>query len=311
MSNIKINNKDIEEKVLRDLRENVLFNILKNKKTWDKNLEKRREIYINHKKIMKHDAERWPDAIESYKKYKCFNSINYEFKEDEGLIYYKVDENNKIKITADILTNVGAIEKMVFRVIGSLTFEDLTDEDYKILQAFYRVSYTIGNCCPVWKNPSNGIDKDIVWNKLSLSGLYDENEKIREKYNGIDERDFTNNLNERANKDFFIIFPKKDLKPISNIVTKLYFQDYFNYDWQLISPVRNIIFKKGEYLSYRKNVFDFIKITTVLIVQRSYRIITDYKGNILRKQDKEIMEDILNTIGLENTKCIYSKKKRI
>lgn len=140
MSNIKINNKDIKEKVLRDLRENVLFNILKDKKTWDKNLEKRREIYINHKKIMKHDAERWPDAIESYKKYKCFNSINYEFKEDEGLIYYKVDENNKIKITADILTNVGAIEKMVFRVIGPLTFEDLTDEDYKILQAFYRVS---------------------------------------------------------------------------------------------------------------------------------------------------------------------------
>lgn len=51
MSNIKINNKDIKEKVLRDLRENVLFNILKDKKTWDKNLEKRREIYINHKKL--------------------------------------------------------------------------------------------------------------------------------------------------------------------------------------------------------------------------------------------------------------------
>lgn len=306
MGNIENDNKDIKEKVLGDLRENVLFNIQKDKKTWDNNFEKRREIHINHKKIMDHDAERWPDAIETYKKYKCFNSVNYEFKEDEGLIYYKVDKNNKIKITADILTNVRAIEKMAFRFKGHLTYEE-----YKILQAFYRVSYTMGAFCPVWKNPSNGIDKDIVWHKLSLSGLYDENEKIRDKYNGIDERDFTNNLNKRANKDFFIIFPKKDLKPISNIVTKLYFQDYFNYDWQLISPVRNIIFKKGDYLSYRKNVFDFIKITTVLIVQRSYRIITDYKGNILRKQDKKIMEDILNTIGLENTKCIYSKKKMI
>lgn len=250
---------------------------------------------------MKYDAERWSDAIESYKKYKCFNSVNYEFKEDEGLIYYKVDENNKIKITADILTNVGAIEKIVNMIKGHLT-----DEDYKILQAFYRVSYTIGNCCPVWKNPSSGREEfnDTIWYKLNKYIV----EKRKQKSNPIKLRDRIKNkdfnkIRERYSEEIFSIF-NSDIS-WEELISNLYLQDYFNYDWNLLDE--KFIFVKN---IEEKDFLEFVKIITVLIVQRSYRIITGYKGNLLRKQDKEIIEDILNTIGLENTKFIYSKKKK-
>ncbi|MBF1037032.1 MAG: hypothetical protein HXL15_06320, partial [Parvimonas sp.] len=175
------------------------------------------------------------------------------------------------------------------------------------IKAFDKVKFTIGNCCPVWKNPPSGqgVLNDTIWYKLNKH-IFEKRKqqlhpiKLRDR---IKNKDF-NNLNKRNSEEIFSIF-NSDIS-WEKLISDLYLQDYFNYDWNLLDE-KFIIVKNIE----EKDFLEFVKITTVLIVQRSYRIITGYKGNILRKQDKEIIEDILNTIGLENTKCIYSKKKRI
>lgn len=59
----------------------------------------------------------------------------------------------------------------------------------------------------------------------------------------------------------------------------------------------------------QEDIYGFIKEITILIVQRSYRILTNYQGNRLRKNDKEIMEKVFKQIGLEGATCIYSHKK--
>ena len=101
----------------------------------------------------------------------------------------------------------------------------------------------------------------------------------------------------------FLIIPEN--KVPQSVISGLFFQDYFSYDWELITKVGNI-----NELNCREAVYGYIKIIIVLIVQRSYRIISNYQGNVLREDDKKIIKEALNIIGLDAVECIYSKKKR-
>ena len=244
------------------------------------------------------EFERSIIALNSYMSY-FKNKTNYEINKNSNYLIYKY-KNYEVIITADMLTNSKLIDEMN-KKFGLQNSNEI--------KAFEKVKFTIGNCCPVWKNPPSGqgVLNDTIWYKLNKH-IFEKRKqqlhpinliaRIQNKDNDI------NNINNRDSEEIFSIF-NSDIS-WEKLISDLYLQDYFNYDWNLLDE-KFIIVKNIE----EKDFLEFVKITTVLIVQRSYRIITGYKGNILRKQDKEIIEDILNTIGLENTKCIYSKKKRI
>lgn len=246
-----------------------------------------------YKKSITKECERSITALDSYMLYKFNKEKMYEIDKSYDCLIYK----NKIRITADLLTNSKLIDEMN-KKFGLQNSNEI--------KAFDKVKYTIGNCCPVWKNSSSGkgVFNDTIWYKLNKHIV----EKRKQKSNPIKLRDRIKNkdfnkIMERYSEEIFSIF-NSDIS-WEELISNLYLQDYFNYDWNILDE--KFIFVKN---IEEKDFLKFVKITTVLIVQRSYRIITGYKGNILRKQDKEIIEDILNTIGLENTKCIYSKKKK-
>ena len=171
------------------------------------------------------------------------------------------------------------------------------------MNAFNRIAYTIGAFCPIWKNPGGrGAVKDTVWDKLLNSGLVDSEGKINKECIGLEDRK-NEKINNRHKEKLFLIIPEN--KVPQSVISGLFFQDYFSYDWELITKVGNI-----NELNCREAVYGYIKIIIVLIVQRSYRIISNYQGNVLREDDKKIIKEALNIIGLDAVECIYSKKKR-
>lgn len=295
--------KEIVREILHDVRENVLFNTNEASwKIWKNDSQSRMNEYHKYQAIFKSDAERWPDTLNSYKKYECFST--YELSDDNYLIYNK--NNKEIRIPADVLNNVDTIINLANQ------YEEWTSEETNVINAFCLVSYTIGAFCPIWHNPSPGrcAYTDIVWAKLLKSGLYDEYCNIKRDYVGIENRENSKTVRGRKDIDLFMILPsQKGIQPV-NIISKLYFQDYFNFKWKPICQIITTKFEKGDYLSERENVFDFIQQITILTVQRSYRIITNYQGNVLREKDKQIIHEALKSIGLDAVECIYSKKKR-
>lgn len=58
----------------------------------------------------------------------------------------------------------------------------------------------------------------------------------------------------------------------------------------------------------KEDLLKFIKELTILIVQRSYRIIYHRTGNRLTTQDQTNIKEVLKEIGLSDVKCIYSQK---
>ena len=299
----------IIDEILKDVREDENWLRITNRSEWEKNPGSRASVYdkeacnrLIHKNI---DAERWPLAITSYKKYPCFlfseddvaTNGKYFYSTKDYYIHYIKKNGENVKIQADILTNYGTIHKLIDR------FQPDTDEENRLVNAFNRIAYTIGAFCPIWKNPGGrGAVKDTVWDKLLNSGLVDSEGIINKECIGLEDRK-NEEINNRHKEKLFLIIPEN--KVPQSVISGLFFQDYFSYDWELITKVGNI-----NELNCREAVYDYIKIIVVLIVQRSYRIISNYQGNVLREDDKKIIKEALNIIGLDAVECIYSKKKR-
>lgn len=295
-SKCELDKQQIISEMLKDVRESVLFN--NNEETlkkWEDAPCSRMNEYLKYKIIFSSDAERWPDAISSYKKYGCFSFSKddtpeegkyYFCQKDRFIHYVKNDKSEEVIILADILTSVESI--------------DILKEHYKVddnvLNAFYKVSYTIGAFCPVWKNPAAGVRKglgnwytgnsgrDCVWIKLK-TGLRDCEMK------GLKERE-NSNPRKRREEDLFSVFPDNANK--SDIINRLYFQDYFNNEKELLCDINNI------YDVEKDGLNDFITDLIVLIVKRSYRIITKYQENDLLPCGEEIISEALKKIGLKS-----------
>lgn len=294
-SKCELDEQQIISEMLKDVRESVLFNnneeILKK---WKAAPCSRMNEYLKYKMIFSSDAERWPDAIGSYKKYGCLSFSEddtpeegkYYFYQKDRFIHYVKNDKSEVIIPADILTSVESI--------------DILKKHYgycnnTLLNAFYKVSYTIGAFCPVWKNPAAGVRKgpnnwytgnsgrDCVW--IKLKKLSDS------KMCGLEKRENECNLQKRGEENLFSIFPEDNYK--SDIIKKLYFLDYFN-NGKLLRNIDSIYGVKKEELD------DFIKELIVLIVKRSYRIITKYQENDLRPCDEKIISKALEDIGLKS-----------
>ncbi|MCI5997330.1 MAG: hypothetical protein SOR31_01130 [Parvimonas sp.] len=282
---------------------------MKNVNCLSKNINPLTNIKVNkfYGKSIKKEYEKSILALDSYMLYEFNKEKMYKIDKSNDCLIYNIDEmsenfeqqdNNEIKITADLLTNSKLIDEIS---------ENFGVQNNPEIKAFDEVKYTIGNCCPVWRNPASGrgVLRDTIWYKLNKHIVEKRKQKLHpiKLRDRIKNKDF-NNLNKRNSEEIFSIF-NSDIS-WGKLISDLYLQDYFKYDWNLFNENYVSIDKieKNDFINY-------VKITTTLIVQRGYRISTGYKGNILRKQDKEVIEGILNRIGLENTKCIYSKKKRI
>ena len=208
------------------------------------------------------DAERWDIAFESYtKKYKCLKN---GYKERNGFLWYE-QNGTKTKITADVLT--GPIE--IIRIAEK--FKKLDKQKKKellsTLDLFCSVAYTVGNCCPVMKNPKT--EGDFCWSKLASF----HNTERGEKLTGINEANWDNDLRKREALNMFAVFPGK--LSGREIVNNLMLNDYYDSDYKL-----NINYTLEQ--CNKMNADDYIKFMkyiTKLIVKRGIRI---YKQNDLR-----------------------------
>lgn len=243
------------------------------------------------------ESERTQIALHSYLKYKIDNT-----KIDQSYDCL-INTQYGIRLTADILTNSKIIYAKA-KEIGVL--------DNKIIKAFEKVAYTIGNCCPTWKNPASGSSfyYDNIWYKLNLHIV----EKRANGENAIilgnrecDGRSL-NRRGELQHPQMFSIFDKE----ISweEIITNLYLQDYFDFNWDLVLEYNKDYIKKIT-MNEKEEFLNYVLNLTILIVQRGYRIATEYKGNRFNTEQKEQIISLLKSIGIESDiNLIYSNKKR-
>lgn len=220
---------DIDD-MLKDVRVNEIFEFLTMEEmvAWEKAPEVRRSLYMCKKKKMKRDAERWPSAIDSYKRYGCFSFATERtprkyFVDENFYVCYCKENGETVRLQADLLTNAGMIEEAISKY-------ELTFEDEKTVNAFYRVAYTIGNFSLIWKNPGGNNGVDTCWDKLEHSGMYKYG-KLQKQPMGLEKRKNNDNFRVRKKEDLFMILPLNE-NP-REVIQKLYFQDYYDYYWKL------------------------------------------------------------------------------
>lgn len=291
---------DIDD-ILKDVREKEIFEFLttEEKVDWEEEPKKRRRLYLREKKKMKRDAERWTSAIDSYKRYSCFSFADKrmprKYYVENSFVCYCKENGEPVRLQADLLTNAGMIEEAISKY-------ELTIEDQKTVNAFYKVAYTIGNFSLIWMNPGGDNGVDTCWDKLEHSGMYKFGE-LQKQPKGLEKRENNDNFNERKKENLFMILPLNE-NP-REVIQKLYFQDYYDYYWKLRWTNQNVKKLKKELL------LSFIKEITILIVQRSYRIIYNCTGNRLTQEEQSNIKAVLSEIGLNGAECIYSQKMNV
>ena len=88
-------------------------------------------------------------------------------------------------------------------------------------------------------------------------------------------------------------------------------QDYFDYNWNLVIE-NDKDYIKNITMNEKEEFINFVLYSTILIVQRGYRIATEYKGNRFNKEQKEQIISLLKSIGIESDiNLIYSNKKKV
>ena len=282
---------NIIENVLKDSREGdgQFTSRLENVHGWS-DYNKRYGIYQNFKKNegkSSPDADHWKRALDSYMSYPCFSGNQNYYWNKDSIIYD--DGQHYVKISADILTNPGSVLDWIDLNNGLLN----TDEQ-NIINAFLKVSYTIGNFCPIWKNGGSGgrgkkrsRGNDNIWYKLDKGGF--------EKKIGIESReDPYNNLNRRKVEDLFQILPSDK----EDVIKELFFIDYYENE--------SLRWNKGFFIPQmdKETFVEFVQLTTELIVYRGYRIVNKIKEEELKFDD---LNNLLQEIGLEEP--VITKKR--
>jgi hypothetical protein len=203
------------------------------------------------------------------------------------------EDGTDVKLAADILTGETAIMRLEDKFK-----KELKDNDKKILKAFYRVSYTIGNFCMIWKNPSgNPIGIDHVWRKIR-KGLVDDNKELI--VNSLENRSLP--TGRKKEEMLFVIF--KDKESANNIIDKLYFKDYFGYECKANYGNLMEINDKDEFIKVVKDI-------TILIIQRGYRIVRNYHEDLFGNEQQQELNELFEKVGFEKNIFIHSEKRKM
>ena len=263
---------------------------------------------------LERDAERWEYAWESYEHYPYFDgNTNYnrnnkgKDKDKEYYLFYRCTGVCQcyFKITADVLTGPNAVIKIQPQK-GKREMVDLSkskNEELKsALELFCSVAYTVGNFCPVMKNP--GGDSDTCWYKLS-------NYLSREEFSKKESTDIedvfckklarkgvNNDQVTRYPKDMFIMFHGNPSR--KEIIERLMLQDYYkdsDYEDLAITKTPLDYWNDGED-AYIK----FLNMITKLIIKRGIRI---YCQNDLSGINIDEMTDKLFDNRMKQLKYIY------
>ena len=220
------------------------------------------------------DAERWENDFYLHN-YKCFEK-GYKHKDD--YLWY-VENGKEVKITADILTGPIYIIRFAEKLESAARKQDLKNA----LELFCSVAYTVGNSCPVMKNPSAG--GDFCWSKLASFHNVDERKKIP----GILDAEWDNNLRKRDAMNMFAVFPENLSGRV--IIKNLMLNDYYDPDYKLKMNYSLEDCKKMDVDAY----IEFLNRITLLIVKRGIRIYckNDLRGiNIDKLAEKLIQKKI-------------------
>ena len=241
-----------------------------------------REIYATDP-----DAERWEIAFDSYlNNYRFLGDKNgYKKDSDNYLWYYK-----KTKITADVLTGPKDFIRIAEKLInGQKAAKEKKEELKSSLEMFCSVAYTVGNCCPVMKNPN--ADGDFCWSKLA-SFL---NPAKLDKLDGLLVAEWENDIRKRNATNMFAVFP--DNLSEREIIDKLMLTDYFDKNYNLI---KKPTLKECEKME-ADDLITLLKDVTKLIIKRGIRI---YYRNRIGKERfetyaKALIEERKKELGIQ------------
>ena len=253
---------------LKDIRleENDIYTVLINDLGVDyHNLSEsvKNKLYYSMKEN-RPDPERRKIALQSYMKYPFWNE-QYTIK--DGFIWYEVNKT-LMKITADLLSS-----SKIADLIEEKYQNDIKDGEEKIIAAYRRCVFTIGNCCPVLKNKSEGrrAEDDQIINKLEKQ-ITDKVEQSIEMISKDEKK--IKNLNCRKGINIFILWSDCEKIEKEQIINKLYLNDYYDngkliYAWEKVSEA----LKSDENdKKSREYVFEYLKKISILIIKRGYRI---------------------------------------
>lgn len=283
----------LEEFVFRNIWEAQEFRIKKNKVLKEKaGIDPISLVNIYQKWKKDRDAERWEYALESYKYYLCFSGNDYDRKDEEYYLYYtcKGGGNCCFKITADILTGPNEILNPIKSKDKGIELSKLKNKDLKdALEVFCSVAYTVGNFCPVMRNPGGGNGTDTGWYKLSNYLNLDEPSDIEDVFcRNMPRKGVNNSQATRSPNDMFKMFHDKPAR--KEIIKRLMLQDYYK-DPDLIelvitqTPIE--IWNEGV-----DKYIDFLNEITKLIVKRGIRIYrqNDLRGIIIDKLAEKLIQ---------------------
>ena len=252
------------------------------------------------------DAERWEYAMKSYDRYPYFNQKNrYDRKTGESYLYYRCSSKGHcyFKIAADVLTGPNAVMILKPKPQKKETWIYLNksgNEELKsALELFCSVAYTVGNFCPVMKNP--GGNSDTCWYKLSKYLNCDDPSDIEYVFckDSSTRKGVNNDQMTRSPSDMFKMFhDKPDRK---EIIKRLMLMDYYKdrgYSKLVIDQTPAEIWKDG------KGVEDYIKmleLLSLLIVKRGIRIC--YRNRIGKERfetyAKALIEERKKELGIQ------------
>ena len=239
-------------------------------------------ILVDEYKNKKQESEHWSRALESYFSYPCFEN---DYNEKKGFLYY-----DDIKITADILTGPGRIIKIM---------EELGTENKEIVETvkrFCSVAYTVGNCCPVMKNPHGSDKEDIKDWEDTCWWKFNHCLELKKEYDDIKTAKWNPDLNWRKPDDMFAVFP--DSIKGRKIRDRLMLMDYYNGDRLIVDPITQG--KSEEKAQYIERFINLVNLYTLLIIKRGIRIyymndLSDIKD--LDELATKLIEDHFSTTG--------------
>ena len=302
--------KKLKEFVFRDIWKSEEFGI-KNSKAYKNRTDNDPisliDVYQRWKSSNIPDAERWEYAMKSYDCYPCFNqNDDYDRKNGESYLYYKCTGDGQcfFKISADVLTGPNAVIKIQSQK-GKREMVDLSESKNKTLKSalelFCSVVYTVGNFCPVMKNPGGG--SDTCWYKLSKYLNCDDPSDIEYVFckDPSTRKGVNNDQMTRSPSDMFKMFhDKPDRK---EIIKRLMLMDYYKdpgYSKLVINQTPAEIWNDANGV---KDDMEMLELLSLLIFKRGIRI---YCGNNLRKIH-------LNERGLTGfaEKLIEERKKEL
>lgn len=203
------------------------------------------------------DAERWKIALETYKKkYPCFKGNEYNIL-NNYIHYEKHYEKDvfSVDISADTLTGPSMIINPA-RELGLINHE--------AIKAFCCVAYTVGNACPVMKNPRCG--SDTCWYKLE--NFHDA--RPHRIHTGTLKFGWDNNVPTRKANNMFAVFPENLSGRV--IVNKLMLNDYYDKDYNLFLTHKPQYYADKARTQGDEVFIIFVRQVTSLIIKRGIRI---------------------------------------